>query len=112
MLPSTTLRFVQQHPTVTANSPEFRNRGLRDEECQELAYQLIEFYSFIEQTTPVYDSKGYLTKSIKKYFRALIDVDRSAIEYHFPGFNVAQAKRSMVHEIIDWREELYRLYVK
>lgn len=65
MLPSTTLRFVQQHPTVTANSPEFRNRGLRDEECQELAYWLIEFYSFLKQTTHVYDSKGYLTSPLR-----------------------------------------------
>jgi hypothetical protein len=74
------------------------------------------------QTTTVYDSKGGSSEtmqvttsqvgSIKKYLEAFIDVDRSALENHFSGFNAAEAKRSMVHEIIDKRQELYRLYVE
>jgi hypothetical protein len=122
MLPSTALQFVQQNPLITTNSPEFRNLVLRDDQCQELAYQLIESYPFIGQTTTVYDSKGGSSEtmpitasqvgSIKKYLKAFIDVDRSALENHFQGFNAAEAKRSMVHEIIDKRQELYRLYVE
>ena len=74
-----------------------------------LAYRIL----FVPQADyPRLRQQGLPHESIKKYFRALIDVDRSAIEHHFPGFNVAQVKRSMVHEIIDWRKELYRLYVK
>jgi len=122
MLPSTALQFVQQHPLITTNSPEFRNLGLRDDQCNELAYQLIESYPFIGQTTTVYNGKGGSSEtmpvtasqvgSIKKYLKAFIDVDRSALENHFSGFNAAEAKRSMVHEIIDKRQELYRLYVQ
>ena len=122
MLLSTALQFVQQHPSITTNSPEFRDLGLRDDQCNELAYQLIEYYPFIGRTTTVYNSKGASSEtipvtasqveSIKKYLKAFIDIDRSALENHFSGFNVAEAKRSMVHEIIDKRQELYRLYVE
>lgn len=90
MLPSTILQFVQPHPTVTTNSPKFHNIGLCNEECQELAYQLVESYLFPGQTTIVYNSKGGSSQTIlvtlcqvgfiKKYFRAFIDVDRSALE--------------------------------
>ena len=51
-------------------------------------------------------------ESIKRYLKAFVDVDRSALEIHFPGFNASEAKRSMVHEIVDKRHELYRLYVE
>src|SRR5882762_9112364 len=99
MLPSTALQFVQQHPLITTNSPEFRNLGLRDDQRHELAYQLIESYPFIGQTNTVYNSKGGSSEtmsvtasqvgSIKKYLKAFIDVDHSALENHFPGFNAA-----------------------
>ena len=122
MLPSTALQFVQQYPLITANSTEFRNLGLRDDQCHELAHQLIEIYPFIGQTTTIYNSKGWSSEtqpvtesqvgSIQKYLKAFIDVDRSALEDYFPGFKAAEAKRSMVHEIIDKRDELYRLYVE
>ena len=122
MLPSTTLQFVQKQPAVTTDSPEFCDLCLGDEECKELAYQLIDSYPFLGQTTTVYNSKGGSSQtvpvtadqvgSIKKYLRAFIDVDRLALESYFPGFSAAQAKRSMIYEIIDKRQELYRLYVE
>ena len=68
------------------NSPKFRNLGLRDNQCHELAYQLIESYPFIGQTITIYNSKGGSSEtvpvtasqvgSIKKYHKAFIDVDR------------------------------------
>ena len=85
MLPSTALQFVQQHPLITTNSPEFRNLGLRDDQPHESAYQLIKSYPFIGQTTTVYNNKGGSSEtmsdtasqvgSIKKYLKAFIDVD-------------------------------------
>ena len=51
-------QFVQQHPTVATNSPEFRSLGLSDEESKQLAYQIIESYPFLGQSTKVYNSKG------------------------------------------------------
>jgi hypothetical protein len=122
MPPSTAIQFIQQHPILTTNSPEFRNLGLDDDQCHELAYQLIDSYSFLGQTITVYDSRGGSSEilpvtanqveSIKRYLKAFIDVDRSALETHIPGFNASEAKRSMVHEIVDKRHELYRLYVE
>jgi hypothetical protein len=38
---------------------------------------------------------------IKKYLKAFIDVDRSALQIYFSGFNTAEAKRRMIYEIID-----------
>ena len=118
----TTLEFVQQHPTVTTNSPEFLNLGLRDEECKELAYRLIETYPFLGESVTVYNSKGGSSQTspvtskqaetIKKYLKAFIDVNRSLLGVYFTGFDAAQAKRRMVHEIIDKRQELYRLYLE
>ena len=111
MPPSTAIQFIQQHPILTTNSPEFRNLGLDDDQCHELAYQLINSYSFLGQTITVYDSRGGSSEimpvtanhveSIKRYLKAFIDVDRSALETHIPGFNASEAKRSMVHEIVD-----------
>jgi len=78
-------------------------------------------YPFIGQTITVYNSRGgsetmpvtaSQVGSIKKYLKAFIDINRSALENHFSGFNAAEAKRSMVHEIVDKRHELYRLYVE
>ena len=122
MLPSAALQFVQQLPPLATNSPEFRNLGLDDDQCHELAYQLIDSYSFFGQTITVYDSRGGSSEtvpvtasqvdSIKRYLKAFIDVDRSALEIHSPGFNASEAKRRMVHEIVDKRDELYRLYVE
>ncbi|KZP23591.1 hypothetical protein FIBSPDRAFT_1042756 [Athelia psychrophila] len=117
MLPSTTL-----HPLITTNSPEFCNLWIQDDQCHELAYQLIESYPFIGQTATVHNSRGgsfqttpviaSQVESIKKYLKAFIDVDRSALEIYFSNFNAAEAKRRMVHEIIDRRQELYLLYVE
>jgi hypothetical protein len=51
--------FLYHAPiAVEQHSPEFRNLGLRDDQCQELAYRLIESYRFTGQTTTVYNSKG------------------------------------------------------
>jgi hypothetical protein len=121
-VPSAALQFLQQHPQLTTNSPEFRNLGLGDDQCCQLAYQLIESYPFIGQTITVYNSKGVSSKTmpvnasranyIKRYLKAFIDVDRSALEIHIPGFNAAEAKRRMIHQIIDRRQELYRVYTE
>ena len=122
MLPSAALQIVQQHPPLTTNSPEFRNLRLGNDQCHELTYQLIDSYLFLGQTIAVYNSKGGSSEtmpvtasqveSIRRYLKAFIDVDRSALEIHFPGFNVPEVKRSMVHEIVDKRHELYRVYVE
>lgn len=116
------LQFVQQHPNVTTGSREFHDLQLSDTECQDLAYQLIDSYAFVGQTTTVYDSKGKSSQTkpvtegqvetIKKYLRALIDVDRSDLEAYIVGFSAVQAKQRMVYEIIDARQDLYRLYVE
>jgi hypothetical protein len=49
---------------------------------------------------------------IKRYLKAFIDVDLSALEIYMPGFNAAEAKRRMIDQIIDRRQELYRVYTE
>jgi hypothetical protein len=115
-----TLQLLQDRPELTANSPQFRELGLGDDQCRQLAYQLIDSYPFIGQTVTVYNSKGVASQtmpvnetranSIKKYLKAFIDVDRTALETCFQDLDAADAKRSMVNEIIDKRKELLLVY--
>jgi hypothetical protein len=116
------LQLIQQHPSITTGSPEFCDLRLSDIECLDLAYQIIDSYSFLGQTATVYNSKGRSSQtklvtedqvwSIKKYLRAFVDVDRSALETCFENFDPAEAKLSMAYEIIDARQDLYHLYVE
>jgi hypothetical protein len=99
MLPFT---YVQQHPELVTNSPVFRELGLDDDQCRELAYRLIDSYPFLNKSITVYNSRGGSSQTvpvkasqvpfIKGYLRAFIDVDRSALRTHFPGFNTSEAK--------------------
>jgi hypothetical protein len=116
------LQLLQQNASINTASPEFRNFRLSDSEYKYLAYRLIESYPFLGANIPVHNSKNQIThtkpvmqgqvEGIKKYLKAFIDVDRSALETFFQGFNAANAKRRMIYQIINERHDLYRLYVE